>query len=461
VKLNEEGERRITLRDKRGSRRAQPSEDDFSDRELIVFQNISEDINVWARHPNGLVTHVRFMDVDTVTRGVYFMNRFPTLGQAEERSEAHRRTLKELKKYLYAEDIYRAVEGCQDAIVNKFFSRDNVALEEHAERLRRNPSDLTRELLILLRDWGDFKDYNMIRQDEFDNAKHVFVPTEGIMLSVGDEIAEYPEFKDTNELTNTITVKIRNSNNPLRRYYANVFGSVVSITVTNDDVEDGITIINTFGANKQEAKYPLSMMEELGIYTNADDAKENASTEVRLKLAELKVKEEGHSATRTTNHTKLEVERMNKEYAELKIKFEKEKLDWEREKVRIEEEKRRLEQELRDKEIQAEAAKREFEQRLRDRERKEEDRRKEQERRSEEVRRKLELEYEELRREHERVGMEHERKLMEARLKVELEKSINAKRKAEEDRRANTFKTVGSIITGGLAILGAVWKFFF
>jgi hypothetical protein len=416
------GRVRLVFRSALGRAETYPNATHFSDRELVLFHNISPDVYVWARHPNGLVTSVRYMEVDTTERGVYFLNRFPTLGEDDRDTVIRNKTLKELQKYVYADEAYKMLDGAADAITNKIFGIEEEKVERFAEGCRRRPGPEYRELVTILRDWNEFQGYTYVPQDNFNETNHVFVPEEGIMLSIGDDIAEYPDNKEEHILKSNISITIRNSNNPTRRYYANVFGKVISIPVTNTTLEpDGITITNTLNGMPVTEEFDLTQIEELGIYKNREDAEENANTEVRLKLAEHKAKEEGHVASKTNNETKLKIEEYNKEYARLKLEFEKERLGWEREK---------LELEAKRKEVEIALAKKESE-------------------------------LEELRREHDRDSMKHEKELMELRLRSEIEKGFTTRQKALDDRRSNTIKTYGAVITTALAIVGAIWKFFF
>jgi len=396
---------------------AKPSKFEIYDVGINYYHNIGEEYNLYVKYSNGIVIPIEYVEMeDTGNRGIFMTTRFAGITKRC-RPASENETVDAFVKALLKDEFLKHFPEFNDVIVDEFVTgkeKDLTRIENLSFVKNTRNMDAIKELQKLLKMWQYYTQYHFLDHTEFGDADVLYYKNQNVIFYSGEgKDIPFPHEKDYDTIESGVAITIRNSKNPHKTYYANVLGNVVSIPVKRDGHEDGVTIVKTFKGQEKVLRYDLDELESIGIYQNFEDAEANIDKESRVKIAELEMKQSVSENSFKSSEIKLELERMNIEHTMLKQTYEHDRLEWEAKKMQLEKEKKEIEKEL------------------------------------DELKHKKEMEL---------LIMEKEN--AELKSKQELMKQDHQREKMENEKTISLYKTVATVITATLTVLGAIWKFF-
>jgi len=411
------GEPIRVLKKSSGDRVAVPTTFDWPDKGIDFYQNITKNENIYVMFPNNLVMEVPYIELEDTEKGIFVVFRYKGLTTTVN-SDAKLEVTEKFFNHLLLDEFYKYARNYNTVIKKRFIDgnadRDDIAKEFEKGFSNDHADTVINDLKMILKSHRFYTDYKFISQNEFGDADSVIVRELGLMFYVGEQTElTYPNEKPGDVINSGVSITIRNSKNPHKKYYANILGNVVTIPVKRDGKEDGITIVKTFKGSERVLTYDLEEAESLGIYSNYEDAEINHDRESRLKIAEYETKMAMSENSVRASELKLELEKLNMEHTTLRHEYDKAKLEWETNKMRLEKEKKEAEEKM-----------------------------------------------ENIRREKEKEILELERRASEEKLKQEMLKAELQREKSDNEKTISLYKTVATVVTGVLTIVGAIWKFF-
>jgi len=391
--VDREGRRRIIIKKNVGQQTPYPSANDKKDFSLVFFHNMDVDTDVYVKYRNGITYKIRHMDIDMDYQGVYVMEEYGYAPSDIKDNALLRDSIynsAELNEYFEDPDILKKVIELHTKPYNQAEIDDSGTNGLYLDPLHRDFKEYryaTKNLRL----------YKFVDIKEFSTVNHIMLEDYNIMISVGDYEAPFPSEPVHDSLKNGFSITIRNSKNPLKVYYANVCGEVVSIPVKNDNkAEDGIIISKYVMGKEVVNTYALEDAEALGIFENEDDAIVGGDKTLQLKMKELDTKEKeletkmkGFDRSEASDELKLKLEQLNAEIEEKNMKLREQQNELEREKL------------------------------------------------------------------------EHEREMMKIKEELERIKARTTETKSNNESTASWWKAAAAIVAGAATIVGAIWKFFF